>query len=419
MPLFRKKHKSPSPAASPAFRSVEQLIVFPPSTAPSPRVPPEDLAFSQRFADVRLPTSPDPPDPYSQHHHQQNHHQLYQIHPDQNPSEHPPPYQRTITRSQSHHSPTLLNSVLATPASPAAAHFIDADPPDQSSVDRASEQPALAPKQDSPQKSRRKIFGLSSSSSSSTGFLERSVSVKGTASSQSSRQRRHQQQLSLDTDRTHRDRDHQKRNINHHSSSETVPEDHMVDPNRGSSQSLLMQQDTASAHQRPPRSPQHPTSIQRSNTDSSLLEKLYNSSPVDSARQSDTVDSNQSQKHLQQQHSPVSQLQVEAPSGARPPSRQSLGPPSPLPPFSHQPDRHQSGMASSDRPAAPPQTQPQGPGSHPPFQGGNQQNASESGRSTPPVSNRRDDPGEIDVRALLQKHDELRKTPRRSVDETY
>ncbi|RLL99233.1 hypothetical protein CFD26_107829 [Aspergillus turcosus] len=415
MPLFRKKHKSPSPAASPAFRSVEQLTVSPPSTAPSPRVPPEDLAFSQRFADVRLPTSPAPPDPYSQqqHHHQQqqNHHQLYQIHPDQNPPEQLPPYQRTITRSQSHHSPTLLNSVLATPASPAAAHFIDADPPDQSSVDRASEQPALAPKQDPPQKSRRKIFGLSSSSSSSTGFLERSVSVKGTASSQSSRQRRHQQHLSLDTHRTHRDRDHQKRNINHHSSSETVPEDYVVDPNRGSSQSLLMQQDTASAHQRPPRSPQHPTSIQRSNTDPSLLEKLYNSSPVDSARQSDTVDSNQSQKHLQHQHSPVSQLQVEAPSGARPPSRQSFGPPSPLPPFSHQPDRHQSGMASSDRPAAPPQTQPQGPGSHAPFQGGNQQNASESGRSTPPVSSRRDDPGEIDVRALLQKHDELRKTP--------
>jgi hypothetical protein len=273
-------------------------------------------------------------------------------------------------------------------------------------VDRASEQPALAPKQDPPQKSRRKIFGLSSSSSS-TGFLERSVSVKGTASSQSSRQRRHQQQLSLDTDRKHRDRDHQKRNINYHSSSETVPEDHVVDPNRGSSQSLLMQQNTASAHQRPPRSPQHPTSIQRSNTDPSLLEKLHNSSPVDSARQSGTVNSNLSPTHLQQ-HSPVSQLQVEPQSSARPPSRQSLGPPSPLPPF-HQQDRHQSGMASSDRPAGPPQTQPQGPGPHPPFQGGNQQNASESGRSTPPVLSRRDDPGEIDVRALLQKHDELRK----------
>ncbi|RHZ43298.1 uncharacterized protein CDV56_100894 [Aspergillus thermomutatus] len=391
MPLFRKKHKSPSPAASPAFRSVEQLTVSPPSTAPSPRVPPEDLAFYQRFSDVRLPTSPsDQPD-------------------------------------NSHHSPTLPNSVLATPASPAAAHFIDADPPDQSwssspNVDRASEQPALAPnshdsnKQDPPQKSRRKLFGLHSSSSSSTGFLERSLSVKGTASSQSSRQRRHQQQLSLDTNRTHRD--HQKtsnRNINHHSSSETVPEDHVVDPNRSSSQSLLMQQDTASAHQRPPRSPQHPPSIQRSNTDSSLLEKLYNSSPVDSASRQPVdppqVISNQSQTHLQQQHSPISQLQVEPPLSARPPSRQSLGPPSPLPPFSHQPDlhpssAHQSGMASSsDRPAGPPQTQPQG---HPSFPGGSQQNATESGRSTPPVnSSRRDDPGEIDVRALLQKHDEL------------
>ncbi|GFF24030.1 hypothetical protein IFM46972_00896 [Aspergillus udagawae] len=419
MPLFRKKHKSPSPAASPAFRSVEQLTVPPPSTASSPRVPPEDPAFYQRFADVRLPTSPaDPPDnSYSQHHqpqqqHQHHHphphphpHQLYhQTHPDhQNPSEHPPSYQATITRSQSQHSPTLLNS---------------------SNVDRASEQPALAPnahnsnKQDPPQKSRRKLFGLhSSSSSSSTGFLERSLSVKGTASSQSSRQRRHQQQLSLDTHRTHRDRDHQKsnRNINYHSSSETVPEDHVVDPNRASSQSLLMQQDTASAHQRPPRSPQHPPSIQRSNTDPSLIEKLYNSSPVDSASRQPVdppqVISNQSQTHLQPQQSPVSQLQVEPPLSARPPSRQSLGPPSPLPPFSHQPDLHPSpghpsGMASlSDRPAGPPQTQPQG---HPSFQGGSQPNATESGRSTPPVnSSRRDDLGEIDVRALLQKHDEL------------
>jgi hypothetical protein len=296
-------------------------------------------------------------------------------------------------------------------------------------VDRASEQPALASnahnssKQDPPQKSRRKLFGLSSSSSSSsTGFLERSLSVKGTSSSQSSRQRRHQQQLSLDTHRTHRDRDRQKspRNINYHSSSETVPEDHVVDPNLGSSQSLLMQQDTTSAHQRPPRSPQHPPSIQRSNTDPSLLEKLYNSSPVDSVSRQPVdpshVISNQSQTHLQQQQqqqSPVSQLQVEPPLSARPPSRQSVGPPSPLPPFSHQPDLHpscapQSGMASSsDRPAGPPQTQPQG---HPAFQGSSQQNVTESGRSTPPVNtSRRDDLSEIDVRALLQKHDELRK----------
>ncbi|KAF4155897.1 hypothetical protein CNMCM8927_001622 [Aspergillus lentulus] len=439
MPLFRKKHKSPSPAASPAFRSVEQLTVPPPpSTGSSPRVPPEDRAFYQRFADVRLPTSPaDPPDnSYCQQQQQQHHphpHQLYhQTHPDhpdhQNSPEHPPSYQPTITRSQSHHSPTLLNSVLATPALPAATtHFIDADPADQSSVDRASEQPALAPsahnsnKQDPPPKSRRKLFGLaSSSSSSSTGFLERSLSVKGTASSQSSRQRRHQQQLSLDTHRTHRDRDPQKsnRNINYHSSSETVPEDHVVEPTWGSSQSLLMQQDTTSAHQRPPRSPQHPPSIQRSNTDPSLLEKLYNSSPVDSASRQPVdpshVISNQSQTHLQQQpqqQSPVSQLQVEPPLSARPPSRQSAGPPSPLPPFSHQPDLHpsctqQSGMASSsDRPAGPPQTQPQG---HPAFQGASQQNATESGRSTPPVnSSRRDDLSEIDVRALLQKHDEL------------
>ncbi|KAF4172922.1 hypothetical protein CNMCM8694_005886 [Aspergillus lentulus] len=440
MPLFRKKHKSPSPAASPAFRSVEQLTVPPPpSTGSSPRVPPEDRAFYQRFADVRLPTSPaDPPDnSYCQQQQQQHHphpHQLYhQTHPDhpdhQNPPEHRPSYQPTITRSQSHHSPTLLNSVLATPALPAATtHFIDADPADQSSVDRASEQPALASsahnsnKQDPPQKSRRKLFGLaSSSSSSSTGFLERSLSVKGTASSQSSRQRRHQQQLSLDTHRTHRERDPQKsnRNINYHSSSETVPEDHVVEPNWGSSQSLLMQQDTTSAHQRPPRSPQHPPSIQRSNTDPSLLEKLYNSSPVDSASRQPVdpshVISNQSQTHLQQQQpqqqSPVSQLQVEPPLSARPPSRQSAGPPSPLPPFSHQPDLHpsctqQSGMASSsDRLAGPPQTQPQG---HPAFQGASQQNATESGRSTPPVnSSRRDDLSEIDVRALLQKHDEL------------
>ncbi|KAH2795788.1 hypothetical protein KXW05_005745 [Aspergillus fumigatus] len=445
---YRFQHKSPSPAASPAFRSVEQLTIPPPSTGSSPRVPPEDLAFYQRFSDVRLPTSPaDPPDnsyrQQPQHEQQQHHpHQLYrhrhrQDHPDhQNHSEHPPPHQPTITRTQSHHSPTLLNSVLATPALPAATHFIDADPADQSSVDRASEQPALAPnahnsnKQDPLQKSRRKLFGLhsSSSSSSSTGFLERSLSVKGTSSSQSSRQRRHQQQLSLDTQRTHRDRDHQKRtrNINYHSSSETVPEDHVVDPNRSSSQSLLMQQDPASAHQRPPRSPQRPPSIQRSNTDPSLLEKLYSSSPVDSASRQPAdpshVISNQSQTHLQQQQqqqqqqqpqqqSPVSQLQVEPPLSSRPPSRQSMGPPSPLPPFSHQPDphpssTHQSGMASSsDRPAGPPQTQPQG---HPAFQGGGQQNATESGRSTPPVnSSRRDDLGDIDVRALLQKHDEL------------
>ncbi|EAW06975.1 uncharacterized protein ACLA_086760 [Aspergillus clavatus NRRL 1] len=456
MHFLRKKHKSSSPAASlaPHSHSVEQLPVSL-LAAPSPRVPPDDPAFYQRFSDVRLPTSSSdqPVDSYSHHQQQQqqqlHHHHHHQNHPDSpqhhsRQSEVPPSYhQSPITRSQSHHSPTLLNSVLAIPASPAAARF-DADPSDQSwpsspAVDRASDhqQQPLAPiahptsnKQTPAPKSRRKLFGLHSSSSSSatTGFLERSVSVKGTSSSSSSRQRRyqHQQQLSLETaSTTTRESHKQNQSTNYHSSSETVPEGYAVtlhpNPSQHSSQSLLMQQDPASAHHRPPHSPQQPPpSIQRSNTDSSLLEKLYNAPPADpSSRQPlgpPPSVSNLSQTHPQQ-HSPVSQLQLEPPSSARPPSRQSLGRPSPLPPLPPQSELRSSsanqngGMASTtpDRSAGQQIQNTNHPGgSHASLQGNQQQNTPEPGRSTPPVGSRgRDDAGDVDVRALLQKHDEL------------
>ncbi|PYH89689.1 hypothetical protein BO71DRAFT_389182 [Aspergillus ellipticus CBS 707.79] len=151
---------------------------------------------------------------------------------------------------------------------------------------------------------------------------------------------------------------------------------------------------------RPPRSP-HP-SIQRANTDSGLPDHPPRSSPVEPARPPTDL--------------APAQPQLDPTVGARPPSRQSIGPPSPLRPLPNPQDTVATGM--SERPSGPPAGQP--PPSGPAQCPGNAQEAGfrnaaaqqpEQGRSTPSSRDSRRDAreeaGEIDVRTLVQKHDEL------------
>ncbi|PYH46940.1 uncharacterized protein BP01DRAFT_240800 [Aspergillus saccharolyticus JOP 1030-1] len=162
---------------------------------------------------------------------------------------------------------------------------------------------------------------------------------------------------------------------------------------------------------RPPRSPQ--ASIQRSNTDSGLLDHRARSSPIEPPR-------------IHGDLAPA-QPQLEPTVGARPPSRQSIGPPSPLRQLSTAQPDSPGGM--TERPSGVLQasnnnTQPAPGASHISHASNTQsdnghrtnaaQSSADAGRSTtstrePRDSRReaRDELSEIDVRALVQKHDEL------------
>ncbi|RAL12576.1 uncharacterized protein BO97DRAFT_443161 [Aspergillus homomorphus CBS 101889] len=176
--------------------------------------------------------------------------------------------------------------------------------------------------------------------------------------------------------------------------------------------SFHMPQNTVPAlESRPPRSP-HPL-IQRSNTDSGLLDHLARSSPIEPPRTQGEL------FPTQPQLDPTSV-------GARPPSRQSIGPPSPLRPLPTAQPESPSGM--TERPSGGLQdsssNQPASGASHTLHVSNNSsdtgyrtnaaQPGADAGRSTPTARETRDtrreardEPNEIDVRALVQKHDEL------------
>ncbi|KAE8352270.1 hypothetical protein BDV28DRAFT_4910 [Aspergillus coremiiformis] len=351
MPLFKKKPKTPPTTNSPAFRSVEHL--------PSSVVSPDDI-------DRRFSVSTHEPVPPLPHQH--------------------PAHSSLVHRSQSHRRPsnTFANTSGIPPSAVAPPCIVDADPSDQSwspppPVDRPDEQDNLRP-------FRRNLFSLRSTSPTPrepTGFVERNRSVRKLSPTP---QRHEQRPLSVDTA------------ADPHSASRS--REYVVDPTGDPAKSPMLQEQSVPHEPRPPRSPQTPL-IQRSNTDSTLLEHIYRPSPVES-------------RHLTElapgATGPQSQL------GPRPLSRQSLGPPSPLPPPLAHPDLSASASAMSDHPSSGIQhgagANPS-PGSHAShLQGNNNQDRNNAGqhpdpdRSTP-TPNRTRDEGEIDVRALIQKHDEL------------
>ncbi|KAB8068598.1 hypothetical protein BDV29DRAFT_66394 [Aspergillus leporis] len=360
MPLFKKKPKTPRTTNSPAFRSVEHL--------PSSVIFPDD-------PDSRFSVSTNEPVPPIPHQH--------------------PAHSSFVHRSQSHRRPntSLTNNSVVPPSTAAPPRIVDADPSDQSwsppPVDRPEEQ-------ENPRRSRRNLFSLHSSSQAprdreSTGFLDRSRSVRKNSPAPQ-RQGQEQRPLSVDT------------TTDSHPASRS--REYVVEEPRDPSKSPMPNEQGIRPETRPPRSPQAP-SINRSNTDPTVLDNIYRPSPVELKHPADLVPG------------PAQQNQL----GPRPSSRQSLGPPSPLPPYPNHPDPSAPQSVMSDRPASGPQQGPQhGPAATPPPgahasypQGNNNQEAAarntagpqpETGRSTP-TSNRLRDEGEVDVRALVQKHDEL------------
>ncbi|KAJ5374518.1 hypothetical protein N7517_006524 [Penicillium concentricum] len=181
--------------------------------------------------------------------------------------------------------------------------------------------------------------------------------------------------------------------------------------------------------QRPPR-PSHPahaqdnpewsqqtvqplyTKIQRSNTDPTLLEQYVRPSPADSVPESPRY----APEHIHRgQHLPPAQDLV---LNTRPPSQQTHEPLSPLQSVYpdamqssaqaqtqgqfHQLDRQRS--AGSPKQERSQQDRSQQDRSR---QGSVSNNMPDPGRSTPTNTHRREDSGEVDVRALIQKHDEL------------
>ncbi|EHA18364.1 hypothetical protein ASPNIDRAFT_175603 [Aspergillus niger ATCC 1015] len=405
MPLFRRKHK-PSAAAS-AFRSVEHLPA-------APGVYPDDdldRRFSVSTSRERLPplpvtssttnttTTASPPSstavntitttttttttasaststtPGASP-------QLYQH--DNNTQEYSTSYPLRRSKSQRHTSPRGNNSSDDTPVRPASpAPILDADPLNQSWP--LPPEP-LQPVEPEPRKSRRSLFSLHSSAAArdQSGILQRSRSVKKISTGRPSKQQR---PLSIDTTSERRPGTSWSR-------------EHELDapwPKQPPSRSPMPQNTgpTPTLDTRSPRSP-HP-SVQRSNTDSGLLEHLTRPSPVEPSRQPADL--------------APTPPQLDPTVGPRPSSRQSLGPPSPLRPLPVHQDTVASGMP--DRPSAPPGQSPV-PGHSPyPSEAGFRNNTAstpEQGRNTPSSrDSRRDreDAAEIDVRALVQKHDEL------------
>lgn len=461
MPLFRRKHK-PSAAAS-AFRSVEHLPAAPgvypdddldrrfsvstsrerlpplPVTSSSTNntntttSPPSSTAVNttNTIASTSTSTTPGASPQLYQH---DNNTQEFSTHP------------LRRSKSQRHTSPRGNNSNDNTPVRPASpAPILDADPLTQSWP--LPPEP-LQPVEPEPRKSRRSLFSLHSSAAArdQSGILQRSRSVKKISTGRSSKQQR---PLSIDTTSERRpgtswSREHeldapwpkvpqarrpqqppqqqpqqqqqqppasiqgqapqpqpqsQTPTPSHTPAESPVqpPRNHPQAQQQPASRSPMPQNTgpTPTLDTRPPRSP-HP-SVQRSNTDSGLLEHLTRPSPVEPSRQPADL--------------APTPPQLDPTVGPRPSSRQSLGPPSPLRPLPVHPDTVASGMP--DRPSAPPGQSPV-PGHSPYPEAGFRNNTAstpEQGRNTPSSrESRRDrEDAEIDVRALVQKHDELRK----------
>ncbi|KAL4913752.1 hypothetical protein BDW62DRAFT_157526 [Aspergillus aurantiobrunneus] len=395
MPLFRRKDKSKPPISSPAFRSVEHL--------PHPPVDSDNSNSVHHHQQFSVPTSQQfPPQAQAQaqthaHHSHTHSHPQLQFQP---PARHPARSSLQRSHTQRLRTPpdasTLSNStstITVVNSSPPPSHLappqsFDADVSDQSTPSS----PTDKPDDQEPRRSKRSLFSFASTSSTSVrdqpSLLERNRSVKVSSRRQSQYQHPQRQQELPQLQQQSR------------SSVDTWSRDYALDTSESENQSSMPQQSTGRApdlglapHSRSP----HPSLIPRSNTDPHLSDQVYRQSPVENSR------------HAADLAPAAHQLDP------RPPSRQSIGPPpSPFhPPKSAASSVSQLG-AMSDRLSGGSQqnqSQQQGPSQEGSLRAnaGQQPGSIDTGRATPTSKDNRsrDDLSEIDVRALLQKHEEL------------
>lgn len=379
MPLFKKSKSSsnnhphppapPSPGSPYSARSAEHLIH--PASAPPDHSSSsiEDAYSDRRFSDPRCTQDEaSPPHPHPQPH--------PQPHPRQYLSAQPPSetIQSSLHRSQSQRQPR------------------------HSQHNRASVINPVVPEDSQP----RRITKESRSVWPSSGFLGRSVSVKGKSSSRpisqptSPRVPRH-----LDTTE---EEHHFPPSYSENQSPVTSQTRHPYEPRSATLAYQPQHQPFRGAprenpewSQQPPASAQSliPPPLERSSTDTSLLERYKRPVPV-SAPESPLHPPDQDYRG--QSHSRIQQGPV---LNARSPSRLTYESLSPVLSQNH-PDamQTQGQQTSNDR--------SQGSQQDPSRRDSASQNMPEPGRNTPTSNRSREEPSEIDVRALLQKHEELR-----------
>lgn len=417
MPLFKnRKSKSPSnPPSTPSppsryhpARSVEQLV-HPALVAPPTPINTLNNNSNQRLdeypdhrpSDYRLNydsslTSTDVPPPPPSH---------------QRPPQHQEPTQ--LHRSQSQRQP----------------HLQQRDRPTVSVV---------APEDPQPRRSKRSLFVRPSS-----GFLERSVSVKGKSISHPISQPTSPQQSPHNT-LSPTDEDPYSRHPPSYSDNSSPVSNNpsyeqrtaslayqqpyqqqqfqrtsrdnldwplqqlsQQQPSPHQSQSQLLQQPLPLQHRT------FPSPLERSSTDPSFLEQPSSRpSPTDAPPDSPRYTPDHQGHRAQQSQSRIQQDLV---FNSRPPSRQTLELLAPCP------QTHPDAMQQASSQVPPSQSQPQSQQQPPPTpiandrapgdssrRGSTAQTMPEPGRGTPTGTRTIEDPSEIDVRALLQKHEELR-----------
>lgn len=370
MPFFKKSKSSSNNTlpASPApsrysARSEEQLAAHPAFAAPLDHGSTSSIedAYSDRrfpdsrFTQERLPGSEDTP-----------HYR---------PVTQPP----SVTRSQSQRQPH------------------------QSYRDRPSVS-VIAPEEPQPRRSKKGFFSRSSSRGveRSTSVKGNSVSVKGkTISHPISQPTSPRVPHSLET--THEERQHHRHpaysedhssatRLHYESRSESLTYQQEHQQVQRASRENLDWQPPASAQ---PQSRPFPPSLVRSSTDPSLVDKHNRPSPTDSTSE---LPHYPDQGYRGRPHSHAQQDLV----NSRPPSRQTVEPPSPVRSQNH-PDAMQQAQGQQA-----PNDRSQGSQPDPIRRSSTSQNMPEPSRNTPSQNRIREDPSEIDVRALLQKHEELR-----------
>ncbi|KAL5332728.1 hypothetical protein BJX70DRAFT_105886 [Aspergillus crustosus] len=389
--FFRKKEKKPS-LSSASFRSVEHLPLHPPpSSSPAPHFDSDDSKTTNTNNFYHLPVSTSqqfPPQTQPQSQSQSQFHSSSGPNYPQQQQEQPLPARNPARNSLQRSYTQRLRT-----------------PPDASTLSHSAStvtswpsSPSDKPDEDQePRRSKRSIFSFHSSTPSFSvrdqpSLVERNRSVKRTsvATRRQSQQQQQQQQRQQPPPQPEQPR----------SSVDTWSGDYVVGGPETEHRSSTPQQSTGRApdpglapHTRSP----HPSPLPRSNTDPHLIDQVYRQ-PPEHSRNADLAPT-------------PHQLDP------RPPSRQSIGPPSPFPPSKSETSSVSHLGAMPDRPSgATQQNQSQPP---PPAYGsaqetgiraaGQQQGGIDTGRATPTSKDtrNREDLSDADVRGLLQRLDEL------------
>lgn len=354
MPLFNiniQKRKSPKPTRYAAPARSEEGLPLPTSAPPANRSTSSiDEAYSDRVSDyhfTQVPASARNPSPNLNH-------------------TQPPEPSPSLHRSQSQRQPQRDRLTVS-----------------------------VVPPEDSQPRRSKKNLNLFVRPSS--GLLERRVSLKGKNISHPISQPTSPQFPALDEDRIHPAyTEAPSPNTPHepHSASLAYQQQHSQHPQQ-------LSRENTEWSQQPVQTQQHPAPLPfgRSNTDLSLLDRSNRPSPPEPLSESPRYPPEQS--HRGQSHS---RTQQDLGLSARPPSRQAYEPPSPArpnqPEVMQQSQQQQAQQAQNDRPSG---------------QDGSRRGSTTQpvpaveGRNTPTPNRVREDPENIDVRALLQKHEELRK----------